>query len=115
VDTIRWRLYYDDGSTYDNGCGLPEDAPKYGALVVGQVSRTDGWRTHRGGDFFVYRSDLDQWLPADIHGLVDHCLFFCRQVRAVVKGRYVTDERYNAIKRLAVIDPDLPVPSEFSR
>lgn len=116
MSAVRYRIWYDDPDlTYDNLMGPPWEAPKFGAQVIGQVNRADGWRHHRSGDYFVYREDKGLWFPATTDGLEDHFLFFARFVSAVIKGRQLTDEEFNEIKRQAVLDPDLPVPSECTR
>lgn len=47
-----WRVYYDDGSTYDSDDGPWSDAPADGIICV---VRRDGERTEfvSGGDYYV--------------------------------------------------------------
>lgn len=109
---IEWRIYYADGSTFDNEDGPPEAAPCDGVLVVGQVDPKHNWDC-RWGDWFVYRDDEHRWYHADYPGLFDHVKHFAIHIRAVLQGRYVRDDVWNAIWRKAQHEDALPNPTPF--
>lgn len=71
----KWRIWYDDGSTFDSEKGTPESAPLDGVLAVAEI-RADGTvRPPRQGDYYLWTGDgwavgkiqdLERWLRREL-------------------------------------------------
>jgi hypothetical protein len=105
---IQWRIYYDDGSTFSNGDGEPEDAPGMGVVFIVCASDAYGRRIMCGWDFYYYRPDAPdvKWWGCNTIGLIDNLANKPRQTLAVKVGRTVSDFEYQTLKRQAEQDPD---------
>jgi hypothetical protein len=89
-----WRLYYDDGSTWE---GPVEAAPGLGVVVV---LMTDFVIV--GHDFYCWHADQGRWWGADQAGLWD----YLQQPgwKKVLFGRTVSNEQYGRIHARAMRD-----------
>jgi hypothetical protein len=83
---VNWRVYYEDGSTYDNTQGTPRSAPKFGVMGIRQ--KPPGDRQLISRDFYIYRTDYGCWIEVDRDGLLDH-LQSVEHISAVLLGRTV--------------------------
>ena len=114
---MDWRIYYDDGSTFDSSQGEPEDAPGFGiALIVAQNSQVG--RVLLQGFDFVYWNGTN-WAGCDFFGLVDR-LAHRLPTRAVSVGRMIETHIWGEIYERAKADPDFPrksgkIPHEHPR
>ena len=99
-----WRIYYDDGSTFDSDQGEPHDAPSEGFVcAVGYDERGQRYIMH-GWDFYQWSSD--QWWGMDRIGLHDRLRR--NLVYAYKEGRTVTRTEFEALMSKANLDPDFP-------
>lgn len=82
---ILWRIYYSDGSSFDNEQGLPSDASPFGVQAI------------------VCQPDL--WGCGDIVGLIQYLIEpgMCKCVRF---GRLATNQEYDDAVSRARLDPD---------
>lgn len=108
---LKWRIYYDNGTTFDSTQGGPGDAPAWGALMIVQLDPTVGrhimWHPEKG--FFVWCKEHGEWDIKDFTGLLD---FLANFPGCVVRmGRGVPNDRFQAIYRSAVDDPGFPKKS----
>lgn len=108
---IRWRVYYDNGSTFDSSQGSPAQAPAWGVLCIVQpdpdVGRVVMWHPEKG--FFVWCAEHGEWDVKDYAGLLD---FLASYPGCVVKmGRGVPNSAFRAVFQRAVLDPDFPEKS----
>jgi hypothetical protein len=83
-----WRIYYDDGSTFDSDQGTPEEAPGRGVQGIAQTDEWVGRQFIEGTDYYLYRyPDKDliysklkqpehngQWIGVDLYGVIDHLI-----------------------------------------
>lgn len=118
--SIRWRIYYGDGSTFDSSMGEPEDAPGYDTQIIVGYERNAGRIVYYLWDWYYYRVYPDgwgEWYGCDLHGLLDIQLHFPKEIKCIKMGRSVRNEVFDEIKRKAFDDPDIPntneVPLEF--
>jgi len=121
---MRWRVYYADGSTFDDTDGPWEAAPSRGVMCVTAPSTKLGCRTPQGRNFYVMGLD-GQPYGMDWPGLWDHLIRIDspeahRPLRDVdldalcdvVKfGRMVAPEVFAPILVRAQNDPDFPARS----
>jgi hypothetical protein len=106
---MNWKIYYDNGSTFDNEQGDPEDAPGLGILCIVQKSPHYGKTIVSGWDFYYYRHSTDpKWWGCDQFGLFDQLISNPRLTQAVKAGRMVETVLYHTIREKALNDPDFP-------
>jgi len=88
---FRWRLYYDDGSTFSDTDGEPHESPVWGCVAVSQphVESTADKALVGNGDFYLYRSDLGFWYEVGDSGLVDQLSHFGHLISCVRAGRWM--------------------------
>lgn len=108
---MRWRIYYDNGSTYSDEDGPVEHAPCNGVMVVVQLDPTVGIERLYYKHFYVWSHEFGRWLglgdqraPGDGHwGLFDYLARpgWCK----VTAGRTVPYDVFAAILDRAQRDP----------
>lgn len=111
---MRWRVYYDDGRTYD---GPVELAPCDGVQVVVQQDQTAGVERLYYKHFYVWSFEFSRWLglgdqraPGDGHwGLFD----YLRRPgwKKIIAGRTVPYHTFSLILDIAQRDPDFQMKS----
>lgn len=107
---LSWRIYYDDGSTYDSAQGEPHEAPGLGVQAVVQVDERVGRVILTRFDWYYYRYDLGEWWASDYFGLLDQLTSDTeRRVGAVRSGRNAAS--YHEVMLRAQSDPDFPPKS----
>lgn len=107
---LSWRIYYDDGSTFDSAQGEPHEAPGLGVQAVVQVDERVGRVILTRFDWYYYRADLREWWASDLFGLLDQLTSDTRGVVLAVRaGRNAA--AYDAILARAHGDPDFPPKS----
>lgn len=125
---IRWRIYYDDRSTYDPTDGEWEDAPMHGVVCVVVEDPTGAYGRwinsgygppsgkcemcgcERGNEFYVKYPDSDQpFATPDLAPFLDKVGMTKNEAdkAGLIKyGRMVDQEEWVAINVLAAKDPD---------
>lgn len=103
---MDWRIYYDNGNTFSNEGGNPEQAPKRGVLIIVQRDAETGRSFWKEYDFYWW---LESWVGGDLAGLLDY-LSNCDKA-IVLQGRTVSDKIYRDAVRRAINDPDFPSKS----
>jgi hypothetical protein len=94
-----WKVYYDDGTTFDSDQGPPEAAPRFGIMAIKQGPKHGSVFSR---DFFIYRTDYGCWIEVDHDGLIDHLLHGIEHITAVCLGRMVPTATWKAaMKRMA--------------
>lgn len=99
-----WRIYYDDGGTFDSTLGEPWEAPKVGVIVIAQQHKEVGYELIDGANFYYYEAERRGFYGGSEFTIFDHLMRAKRQ--CVFFGRMVTDKEYNAIVDRA--DKELP-------
>lgn len=106
---VLWRVYYDDGSVFDNTMGSWEDAPCDGVQCVAVRDEVYGRRVHHFVDYYIW----PPWLP---HAHSTHDVGpTLRKLRWIKFGRYVPQEQYEKVLSQACEDPDFPKTSPRRR
>jgi hypothetical protein len=107
---IKWRVYYDDGSTFDSSQGSPWTIPEHrGVQVVCYHTEDQDHSTGNvpqfGKDYYWYESETEEWFGGDIFGLFD---YLARPgLKSVLFGRTIATARHMAIRLRACDDKDL--------
>jgi hypothetical protein len=101
---MNWRLYYEDGSTFDDMDGKPWDSPRWGMVAVAQPGTTKFKDRLINGPVFLYREDWGCWMEtADPEDLLSE---YCPVITAYRKGRYMRRDLWKAIMNRVVDDLD---------
>lgn len=103
----RWRLYYGDGTTYDDADGPPELAPSLNVQIIVQSDATVGRSLICDHDYYCWQLDDGdpRWTAHDLHGLWDY-LTSTPGFKIVKFGRDLPFDRYRGFVRAAIEDPD---------
>lgn len=101
---IIWRIYYSDGTHYDNLSGGPEDAPARDVQVVAVADYKVGVYFLTGHDYYIFQDGV--WFGVDRFGLFDYLIE--PGWKRVLFGRTIRSAEYDMIVRAALADPDLP-------
>lgn len=104
---MKWRIYYADGSTFDNTDGEAEEAPAFGVICIVFPDTVVGRVVMWGWDWYYYETECGQWWGSDIHGLLDGLLHGLPRT-AYKQGRNIHNAAFKAILNRAVHDPDFP-------
>lgn len=127
---MNFRIYYDDGSTFDDLDGSWEDAPHLGVVVLVTSDPDVGREFDHGarGEFYAWWPGASKPWGFDRTGILDYLaecgwpetthladLSLDEWRQAGVKlGRSVDNDRFRAIVARAAADPDFPVKSADS-
>ena len=109
-----WRIYYDDGSTFDSTMGSPENAPSFGLLCIVFPDEDHGRLVMQGWDWYFYHDEEKNWWGADIHGLLDQMLHNL-PVRALKQGRNSPAKVWRETLHRATLDSDFPPKSAMCK
>ncbi len=98
---MRWRIYYDDGSTTDT----LRHASSCGVLVVNHLRKDGSLARHHGRDHYWHRADQDEFYAGDLLGLID-ALQNIELIDWWGAGRTVPTKQFMEVLSTAIYDPD---------
>lgn len=116
ASNVKWRIYYDDGSTFDSNDGDPDQAPGYGVICIVQPDPDVGRTVMRRFDWYYWNALQSQWWgSSDLFSVLDHVLHRTGFVdgRTICQARHAVD--YADICQRAEADPDFPIRGGRSR
>ena len=88
---VRWKIWYDDGSTYASEDGPVADAPSDGVIVIVEKKRDRTVSIHADTDYYFWNGE--NWVSGHIEGLEK----WLRAVFPDLKyGRWTKDGIYKA-------------------
>ena len=102
---VKWKIFYDDFSTYSNLDGPPEDAKAWGVQVIALLDYKIGRTIQFKKDYYIWKNE--QWWGVDHMGFID----YMQQpgFKKVLFGRVLETETFKEICDLAMFkDEDLP-------
>lgn len=102
-----WRIYYSDGSTFDNDQGAPQDAPSYGVQVVIVKDGKHGRRVLKLCDFYLWRPSINRWTD-HIDSTSAIMAAAAEPWVVLVCGQYLLEDDFERILIRAYNDPDFP-------
>jgi hypothetical protein len=103
---MRWRIYYGDGTTYDDSQGPAWDAPARNVQAIVVSDPDHGWYILRADDFYWYLADEDRWYSGDRFGMYDYLLD--PGAKRILFGRSIPNAEYARILDRAMGDKLLP-------
>ena len=95
-----WRVYYDDGSTWDWKKGMV-DIPSFGVICILQ-DQPNGYQIVHGSKYYLYSNE---WLHAYENDIIDY-LIHDKPIRKLLVGRIISNETFNEIFENAKQDKD---------
>jgi len=101
---MMWRIYYDDGSTYDSSMGEPHEAPPEGVLCIVYRDQHGKRFIASHQPFYCFDVKTHEWWPIDMAGLLDRLRR--NLIYAFKEGRSVDNAEFQAVMRRADQDPD---------
>jgi hypothetical protein len=104
---LQWRIYYADGSTFDNLQGEPWDAPATRVLIIVQKDpeASNGAYVQWMTDYYLWK--LGRWYAKDYGALLFYWFIniFPHQ-RACLAGETVDNNTWKEITTKAKTDPE---------
>ncbi len=100
-----WEIYYDDGTTFSDLDGTPEQAPSFGVICVVTPDETVGRIVIHKWDWYYMVEG--QWWGSDIYGVLDR-LTHNLEVTALKQGRSVANHEFQRIMTEATSNPRFP-------
>lgn len=97
MESVKWKIYYSDKTTFDNTQGLPEDAPTVGVICIKHFIE-GGWRIQAFTDFYIWEVE-SEWWGADQAGFWQY--MFKPGIKIVKIGTNIKDEPFKDIMKLA--------------
>lgn len=117
---IKWRIYYTDGSTFDNTEGEPWEARGRGVVCIVQPDPNDprysvNTQVLKEHPYYLYNRDWGYWIGCDRDGVLDQLLSDRGDVICAVKqGRWTRYDTYHEIIERAQHDKDFYPKSGIS-
>jgi hypothetical protein len=120
---INWRIYYGDGSVYDDSYGKPEYAPKLNVqcIVVNEKGSKSydaelelldvGRLVLHDWEYYIYQEDTGWFGVSNLVDMVDHVLHSAHKIRCLLKARTLPTAEFKKIYKRAWNDPDFPPKS----
>lgn len=103
-----WRIYYRDGTTFDNTQGAPHEAPsEFFICALGYGEDSVRYMLH-GWNYYRWDKESEQWWGFDRQGLHTR-LRHNDEVYAYKEGYTVTKTLFNEITDRAHRDPGFPM------
>jgi len=99
---MKWRIYYADGTVFDDKWGRWEDAPTDGVVCVVRKDEENGSVIMHGVDHYLYPPGHDEPIMTDDLGPQ------LRALRWIKFGLWVPRETYHEVMGRALHDPDFP-------
>lgn len=88
---FKWRLYYQDGSTFSDTDGLAHESPGVGLVCIAQPCAQGEWYTVlTNGDHYLYRGERGYWTGHDLAGTLAELEADAQNISCVRPGKYVT-------------------------
>lgn len=105
-----WKIYYDDGSTFNNFQVSAIDAPSFGVICIVFPDDLVGRIILHRHDWYYWIPSEGRWSGGDIHGLLDRLLHNLGTI-AIKQGRSTSNATFRQIMGLADKDKDFPPKS----
>lgn len=101
----KWRIYYDDGTTWDYKMGLKE-MPRYGVAVILQEQEAGGpnWSVLQGGAYYCLEDGY--WVIMQHNDVIEHLLNDI-PVEHLIMGRAMSLPKFQSIRLGARADRDI--------
>ena len=124
---IKWRIYYGDGSVYDDSYGKPQFAPKVNVqcvVVNHEASRAYdaeldvldvGRLVLHDWEYYIHHKTMGWIGLKNTVDLLDHVLHDVANIDVVLKARTLATDEFRKIYKRAWNDPDFPPKSAIEK
>ena len=102
-----WKIYYDDGTTFDSDQGQPHEAPAMGFILALGYDQAGTRHIMQGWDHYCFDRATQQWWGMDLFGVFDR-LRFNKEIYAYKEGRTISKIAWQDMLIRANNDPDFP-------
>ncbi len=102
---LQWRIYYDDGSTFDNLQGTEDKAPPFGVQCVVQLDAEGASRDRLQGPDYYIMTETGRWIGCDLTGILDR-LINRIPFSGLLVGRWIELTAYHEVTHKAARDRD---------
>lgn len=106
---VEWRIYYEDGSVFDNEQGTWDDAPVDGVQCVAVRHPLYGRQIYNSADYYINPPFGDHVAQTNDLGPT------LRKLRWIKFGRSAPTDQYNKVLKQACDDPVFPKTSPARR
>ena len=96
---FKWRLYYEDGSTFSDTDGPPHASPVWGVVAVSQPGFDPPVMVN--SDWLMYRADSGRWAECGADGFTDHAPHFGHLIGCWRKTRWIDTADFKRTWKLA--------------
>ena len=103
---MKWKIFYEDGTTFTDQDGTPFEAPTSGVLVVICENDEVGRVLVYGQSYYFWWQEHGQWWAGNIIGMFDY--LNRPGAKKVLFGREVPGKDWNKAIDEAEKDPYLP-------
>ncbi len=66
--TIRWKIWYDDGTTFSSDDGSPEDAPVDGILAILEKRSDNTIMNHQNNEYYYWTGE--NWVSGELASML---------------------------------------------
>lgn len=105
---MKWKIIYDDYSTFTDEDGEPHEAPAMGFILAIGYDQQGNRYIMQGWDHYRWDRETEQWWGMDTFGVFDR-LRFNQEVYAYKEGRTVSKLRWTDMLEKANLDPNFPM------
>lgn len=102
---VKWRIYYDDKSTFSSVEGTAAEAPSAGVIAIVQKEKDSGWVVTAFKDYYWYEND--EWWGGDAPGFWQH--MFKGGAKIVKFGVTTTAANFNETMVRAAADQEFAI------
>lgn len=103
---MKWKIYYEDSSTYCDLDGPVFDAPGNGVIAIAQEHPIGGRQILAKNNHYWWRGEKIGWLYGDLFGMYDYQII--KGPQKVIHGRMTTNNLYQDIIKKVLEDNYLP-------
>ena len=93
-----WMIFYDDGTTFSDKDGAPNEAPATGVIVVLQNDADGKNVLYIQKDYYVFGWRApNEWVFTEFAGWMDYMYNYRGKDKAVIFGRWTSNENFEKI------------------
>ena len=100
---MKWRLYYEDGSTFSDTDGPPHESPPWGVVALAQPA-LEREPIMVNSDYYLWRPDRNLWHQCGHDGLDDHLCHEGHLIQCIRKTRWIPTLEFREIWQRVRID-----------
>ena len=89
--SFKWRLYYEDGSTFSDTDGQTWESPEWGIIGASQKKGNPAL-VGQNGDVLLYRADLGVWHLIGWSGVQDHLSHYAHLIECFRMTRWMPQD-----------------------